>query len=58
MSIAHGANDVSNAIGPFTTEYMTWRAGKSMAKTSTPIWIKAVGGLGLGFGTYPIPFNV
>lgn len=25
MSISHGANDVSNAIGPFTTEYITWR---------------------------------
>lgn len=50
MSIAHGANDVSNAIGPWTTEYETWQSGVSNAKTPTPIWIKAVGGLGLGFG--------
>lgn len=55
MSIAHGANDVSNAIGPFTTEYMTWKSGQSMAKTDTPTWIKAVGGLGLGFGMSPHP---
>ena len=47
MSIAHGANDVSNAIGPWTTEYETWQSGVSNAKTPTPIWIKAVGGLGL-----------
>lgn len=52
MSIAHGGNDVSNAIGPFTTEYMTWRSGITMAKTPTPTWIKAVGGIGLGVGEY------
>lgn len=50
MSIAHGANDVSNAIGPFTTEYVTWKTGVSSAETDTPTWIKAVGGLGLGVG--------
>ena len=36
MSIAHGANDVSNAIGPFTTEYETWSTGVTSAKTDTP----------------------
>lgn len=54
MSIAHGASDVSNAIGPFTTEYQTWQSGITSAKTDTPTWIKAVGGLtlGVGFWTY------
>lgn len=50
MSIAHGANDVSNAIGPFTTEYWVWKTGIASEETGTPIWIKIVGGLGLGFG--------
>ena len=50
MSVAHGANDVSNAIGPFTTEYLTWKSGVASEETGTPTWIKAVGGLGLGFG--------
>lgn len=50
MSISHGANDLSNAVGPFTTEYMTWQSGETSTKTDTPLWIKAVGGLGLGFG--------
>lgn len=50
MSVAHGGNDVSNAIGPFTTEYEVWINGKTMAKTGTPLWIKAIGGLGIGFG--------
>lgn len=36
MSIAHGANDFSNAIGPFTTEYETWSSGVTSAETETP----------------------
>lgn len=58
MSIAHGANDVSNAIGPFTTEYLTWKTGISSAETGTPIWIKVVGGLGLGFGFWTYGYHI
>ncbi|KAI8719942.1 Phosphate transporter [Fusarium sp. LHS14.1] len=58
MSIAHGANDVSNAIGPFTTEYMTWKSGETSAKTGTPDWIKAVGGLTLGVGFWTFGYHI
>ncbi len=58
MSIAHGANDISNAIGPFTTEYETWSTGVTSAKTDTPLWIKAVGGLGLGFGFWTFGYHI
>lgn len=58
MSIAHGANDVSNAIGPFTTEYETWSSGMALAKSDTPTWIKAVGGLGLGVGFWTFGFHI
>ncbi|KAI7260170.1 hypothetical protein KC335_g11356 [Hortaea werneckii] len=58
MSIAHGANDVSNAIGPFTTEYETWSSGVTSAETETPTWIKAVGGLGLGFGFWTFGYHI
>ena len=58
MSISHGANDVSNAIGPFTTEYMTWRTGETSAETGTPIWIKAVGGLTLGVGFVTFGYHI
>ncbi|KFY21622.1 hypothetical protein V493_07260 [Pseudogymnoascus sp. VKM F-4281 (FW-2241)] len=58
MSISHGANDVSNAIGPFTTEYETWISGVASTKTDTPLWIKAVGGLGLGFGFWTFGYHI
>lgn len=58
MSISHGANDVSNAIGPFTTEYETWHTGVASAKTDTPTWIKAVGGLGLAFGFWTFGYHI
>ncbi|KAJ2903866.1 hypothetical protein MKZ38_009249 [Zalerion maritima] len=58
MSIAHGANDISNAIGPFTTEYMTWKSGETSAKTGTPDWIKAVGGLTLGVGFWTYGYHI
>ena len=58
MSIAHGANDVSNAIGPFTTEYETWSSGTASAKTDTPTWIKAVGGIGLGIGFWTFGYHI
>lgn len=58
MSIAHGANDISNAIEPFTTEYETWSTGMASAKTDTPIWIKTVGGLTLGFGFWTFSYHI
>lgn len=58
QSVAHGANDVSNAIGPFTTEYETWRTGVASAETPTPTWIKAVGGLGIGFGFWTFGYHI
>lgn len=58
MSIAHGANDISNAIGPFTTEYITWSRGETLAKSDTPTWIKAVGGLTLGVGFLTFSYHM
>lgn len=58
MSIAHGANDISNAIGPFTTEYQTWISGEAQTETDTPYWIKAVGGLTLGVGFWTFGYHI
>lgn len=50
MSIAHGSNDVSNAVGPWVASYQTYRSGKVDSKAPTPVWILAVAGLLLGIG--------
>ncbi|PPR06919.1 hypothetical protein CVT24_011001 [Panaeolus cyanescens] len=54
-SFAHGANDVSNAIGPFSVIYHTWSTGTvSGSSTKVHIWALAFGGgmLVLGLATY------
>lgn len=54
MSIAHGSNDVANAVGPWVGSYNTYTSGVVTAKADTPIWILVVAGmlLGLGFWFY------
>ncbi len=54
MSIAHGSNDVANAVGPWVASYNTYQAGEVDSKTNTPIWILVVAGflLGAGFWFY------
>ncbi|CBQ73875.1 probable PHO89-Na+/phosphate co-transporter [Sporisorium reilianum SRZ2] len=54
-SFAHGANDVSNAIGPLAVVYSVWSTSLFPAsKEPVPIWILAFGGVAIviGLGTY------
>jgi phosphate/sulfate permease len=39
MSIAHGSNDVANAVGPWVASYNTYTSGEVTAKADTPIWV-------------------
>ncbi|KAI9927241.1 hypothetical protein ASPWEDRAFT_46696 [Aspergillus wentii DTO 134E9] len=50
MSIAHGSNDVSNAVGPWAAVYSTFRAGKVDTDSPTPVWFLVIAGLLLGTG--------
>ncbi|KAF1832673.1 phosphate transporter [Decorospora gaudefroyi] len=54
MSIAHGSNDVANAVGPWVGSYNTYQTGQITEKADTPVWILVVAGvlLGLGFWVY------
>ncbi|CAN9164012.1 unnamed protein product [Alternaria alternata] len=54
MSIAHGSNDVANAVGPWAAVYETYRAGVVSTSNPTPVWFLAIAGvlLGLGFWIY------
>ena len=38
-SFGHGANDVSNAMGPFSAIYLVWSTGTLASKSPVPVWI-------------------
>ncbi len=50
LSFAHGASDVSNAIGPLAAVYEAVQAGAIATKAATPMWIMVLGALGLSVG--------
>lgn len=50
FSLSHGANDVANAVGPFSAVWMIYAAGKVEKKAAVPLWILIYGGLALDIG--------
>ena len=54
VSIAHGSNDVSNAVGPFTAIAHIHSTGNIPNGGAAPIWVLVCGGIGIvaGLGTY------
>ena len=55
MAFAHGSNDVANGVGPLAAVVAIVRSGGEVTSTSgLPIWILALGGVGivLGLWTY------
>lgn len=50
LSFAHGANDVANAVGPLAGVVDVLSAGSGGAAVSIPIWVMAIGALGISVG--------
>ncbi|HEX67950.1 MAG TPA: inorganic phosphate transporter [bacterium] len=50
MALSHGANDVANAIGPVASIYSILKFGISGAQVPVPVWLLAVGGVGIALG--------
>jgi len=50
LSFAHGANDVANAIGPLAAINNAVVNGGISSDTSIPLWVMAVGALGIALG--------
>ena len=50
LSFAHGANDVANAIGPLAAISDAIMTGGISAKAGIPLWVMAVGALGIALG--------
>jgi sodium-dependent phosphate transporter len=52
-SVAHGANDVANAVGPFATIFVVYTTGVVDSKADmgdNRYWILGLGGIGIGVG--------
>ena len=50
LSFAHGANDVANAVGPLAGINEAISEGGISAKAGIPIWVMAVGAIGISLG--------
>jgi sodium-dependent phosphate transporter len=57
-SFAHGANDVSNAIGPYTAIHFVWSTAKISNKVPVPLWTLAFGGAGIVVGLWTYGYNI
>jgi len=49
-AFAHGANDVANAMGPVAAIVGIYETGSITSKSAVPIWILALGGVGIVVG--------
>ena len=58
MSIAHGSNDVANAVGPWVAAYNTYQDGVVSEETDTPIWILVIAGFLLGAGFWFFGYHI
>jgi PiT family inorganic phosphate transporter len=50
LSFAHGANDVANAVGPLAAINDAISTGGVATKAAIPIWIMAIGAIGIVIG--------
>ncbi len=51
VAFAHGANDVANAVGPFSAVLDVFSTGAvSLSKVPVPIWVLILGGVGIVSG--------
>ena len=50
VAFAHGANDVANAVGPLAAVVSILQTGVVQMKTMVPLWILALGGVGIVIG--------
>lgn len=50
VAFAHGANDVSNAIGPVSAIFSALKTGVAGGASKVPVWLLAFGGVGMVAG--------
>jgi len=52
VSLAHGSNDVANAIGPIAAIYVVAQTGLVSGNVEFPRWLLAFGGVGIALGAW------
>lgn len=52
LSFAHGANDVSNAVGPLAAIVHASQEGGAVDSVSIPTWVMIIGAFGISFGLF------
>jgi solute carrier family 20 (sodium-dependent phosphate transporter) len=58
-SFSHGANDIANAIGPYTTIFQIWNSGVlSEGESEVPLWILVFGSVMLVLGLWTYGYNI
>jgi solute carrier family 20 (sodium-dependent phosphate transporter) len=50
FSLSHGANDVANAVGPFSAVWLIYSTGKVSSKAEVPIWVLVYGAVAIDIG--------
>jgi phosphate/sulfate permease len=50
LAFAHGANDVANAVGPLAAVIAIVREGAVTLKSAVPVWVLAMGAVGIVIG--------
>jgi PiT family inorganic phosphate transporter len=58
VSLAHGANDVANAIGPLAAIYAILQYGTISSKITVPKELLALGGVGISIGVVTYGYKV
>nr|WP_206205283.1 inorganic phosphate transporter [Thermococcus sp. GR6] len=58
VALAHGANDVANAIGPVAAVYAVATMGLAGMQVPVPRWILALGGVGIAVGVATYGYRV
>jgi inorganic phosphate transporter, PiT family len=58
VALSQGANDVANAIGPVAAIYVIAKQQDLLAKAEIPLWMLAVGGLGITLGIMALGHKV
>ena len=52
VALAHGANDVANAVGPMAAIFSVAKTNSVVMKVEVPLWMLAIGGLFVGAGIF------